>query len=196
MNKPEDIAFVSGFVLITLVYELAVFVGITYYTEKPIGMETLLDKVTVIFLKVSAITGLLLNTSLTMPDIWGPCPKILAIVWASLELYLGLMLFLSLTSVMVTKCLSIYHGPLLAEIEDSSILVGHRTFLLVMPAFLSSLDLAVFSDIEDIGPFQQKYLGYVKPDARLGVVAPFVIFANFTAMIIIHIRVSSYQKRT
>ena len=59
-----------------------------------------------------------------------------------------------------------------------------------VPTFLAIIDLVILNDIDNLGPFQQKHLGYVKLNASIGFAAPLVIFLNCALMIGIHFRVS------
>ena len=138
----EKVVFVSCFSVSTIAFEFAVCIAIYYYSKKPTGKKTLLDKVMVMFLKISALGAPILHTSICIPDILGPSSRNLAMIWSGIELCLVLLLCLSMTSVMVVKYASIYHGPRLDEISDETFLNASKWVLLLSRHFLRSSTLS------------------------------------------------------
>ncbi len=74
--------------------------------------------------------------------------------------------YLSFLVLMVTRYVSIYHGPKLDEIGEDILLKRVQVGLLASATVLTILEFGYFSNMEDTAFYQMKYLGHPKTDAK------------------------------
>ena len=72
----EAILFASAYFLSTIACQFSLFVIRKYHQSKPLGMQTLLGEVIVIFSKVLALTDLLKNATFCITELFAPFPRI------------------------------------------------------------------------------------------------------------------------
>ena len=97
------------------------------------------------------------------------------------------MFFMTWLSVMVTKYLSIYHGPLIAEINEETVMKYLKPFLISSALASAVIEFTFISDITNFGSFQQKYLGYAKQNSQIGRNVAIMVAINFAFFVILHV---------
>ncbi len=73
--EAEKVVYAVGLLVTLVLSQLALFVIRKYHHDKPLGMQTIHGKVTVLFLQVFASTIFVMDVSLAIPELWGPFPN-------------------------------------------------------------------------------------------------------------------------
>ena len=112
-------------------------------------MQTLLGKVIVICLKVTALTFLVVVIYVsTWVGMFGQVNKIVAKILACMMSYIGAMFYLSVMSVTLAKYLSIYHGTFLHDLNEKQTLRYVKHFLGIAPLVLTIAEYIWLTDVE------------------------------------------------
>ena len=84
-------------------------------------------------------------------------------IWTAVDAYIMVMVYMTLLTVLVTKYMSIYHGTMMAEVEEVQALKWIKVFLATMPFILCTLQYSVISSFNNMGNFQLKFMGHSEP---------------------------------
>ncbi len=173
----------------SLASQVAMLVIRNYLDNKPSGMQTLLDKVMIIFTRVVGICGAIKSLSLVVNEIYAPFSLPTAMISVILEYYIVAMTHLSMLLVSVTKYLSIYHGSLIEAFPEDRVIQGLKLTLLALPVLICTVEYTALSNFDDLSQFQQKYLGYQKPERTIEVTNKGLFFANLVMLTCLYVRI-------
>ena len=95
-----------------------------------------------------------------------------------------LMVHISAFSLVLTKYLSIFHGPFLAIFDERKLLKKLKMTILILPTILVTIQYTVLStNFEHLANFQNKFYGYYKPISRSEIITKFLKNVNFVSAI-------------
>ena len=189
MSFAEDIIFVTFYVMLCLVCQFALLVIRKYHENKPLGFQTILSKVIVIFLKVFAVVDIAKIAIVCLAELLGPLPRWVSVILTVSEFVFHVALFYSLITLLVTKYVSIHFNNMIAGLDEERLLNKIKTSIVVVPMISSFSEYTYFSRFDDLAKFQQKFLGYAKEDSTSEVITAVFILAIFLAWAIIYTRI-------
>ncbi len=185
----EKIVYIACTVIVFFVCQWTLFVIRKYHQDKPLGMQTLLGKVIVIFLKVFAFAVGILSSSMILTELHGPFSEMVAFSWWLISCVLILTLYLAFLTMMATKYFLIYHGPYMDDVNEEKYLKRLKMLLIIFPTFLVCFELTLFSNLMELATFQQLQLGYSKQNAGLEITMMALMLLSLLAMITMQARI-------
>ncbi len=118
MSPTEKVVSLLAYGLIFTSCQFSLYVIRKYHNSKPLGMQTLHGKAIVLLTKVLAFLVAFFATIISWRDFVGIFSRtVSASLWFA-SLTTMLMLTMTFMSVVVTKYLSIYHGSMIANINE------------------------------------------------------------------------------
>ncbi len=195
MTSTNDIFYVillSGF---TVISEIALLIIWDYHKTRPLGMQTLLGSVTLMFVKTSSCVFIGLNSLLCIPAILGPFSRSMSMTISILDNLLLWSFFLNLLILLATKYVSIYHATSVSELNEGQILTSLNLIIIVLPVILAILEFAYVSNIDDMTLFQLNYLGQPTANSKIERTSASLVFLNFSIMLILQLRIEIDNSR-
>ena len=141
--------------LLIAINNIATYIIITYYNKKPLGNQTLFDKMiskTVLFASIEIYN---ISVLVYLSSNWANFTPFIAAVMVYVSNYFSNILGFWLNSVMVFKYLCIFH-PILVDFEksDDEIMMLFQVLVVFIISVLSAIDYGFFTKIEDTSPYQ------------------------------------------
>ena len=189
MLSSENVIYVVLCIIICTICQLALFIIRKHHLDKPIGMQTLLGKVVVIFLRVFSVTTQLLITTSCIALLYGPFRFAIAFPWWFTEVVAILSLYLAFLSLMVTKYMLIYHGTYMADINEDEFMKHLKILLVIVPVLLAIFEVTTLSNPKNLATFQQMYQGTTRSNAGIEVTMMSLMILSFAAMIFTQARI-------
>ena len=122
-------------------------------------MQTILSKVTMIFIKTFAAQDIVKKFSLSAFEFHGNLSRHLAISWLLTEYYFMILMYVALLCLLIVKYLSIYHSTCMAGIDEISALRKYKIFLLVAPIIIALYEYTFVTQFDELSYFQMKHFG-------------------------------------
>ena len=197
MSSFDRVIFVSSWIFVILTGQLLLVVIRKYHQNKPLGMQTLLGKVIVIFVHTLAISGGVLESSVCATEVFGPIKSRMTIIRWFLETVLVEAFYIALLAMMATKYLLIYHGAYMSEVNEEAYLKRLKIILLTLPIALALLEATLISDLEDLITYQQMYNGQVENDAKIETTTISLFSLSFLGLMSMQARIEfdAYQSQ-
>ncbi len=187
--QTQDIIYLACYLVSFIACYFLLYVIAKYHENKPLGMQTLLGKVIVLFTKVLAFTTTFMNGTYCLIELYGPYPRWLSKIWVFAELSCLMFFYLTLFSLTVTKYCLIYHSTIMAELSEEEFLKNIKTLVFIGPLILSSIEYTYFSAFDDLATFQLLNLGYSKNDSKPENVIVVLVFLNLAAATTLYTRI-------
>ncbi len=188
MSKLASTIYVTILVFYLLISQFALQVIRTYQKRKPLGMQTMLGSVILMFVNVSLVSGFMLNGLFSITERFGPFSREKAIGICILDNCVQWHFFLNLFVLLIVKYLSIYQGPILADIDEEHLVQRLRPSLCIAPIFLVWIEFSYLSKFEEMTLFQLNFYGYPKPNSKMEKITFCFVLLNLAIMFLLHIR--------
>ena len=185
----ETILYMIGVASSCFLCLLAMSVVRQYNISKPMGMQTLLGKVTVIFTYAATVCDIVKMSALCVTHMFSPMPKYVAMVMVVIEYYLIVVCLTSLLALTITKYMSIFHGHVIDMFEERVLVYFLKVFVVLFSGFVAVVEYLVLSNFEDLYNYQQKASGCEKMDAHAEQSKSVIVFINVVMMVILYVRI-------
>ena len=152
------VAYVCTYMVGFLLNLVAMFIIQKYLQDKPTGMQTLLDKVTMTFTKVLSALAFVSSTTLSIGQGVAPMTKLQAQISEMANFAMVSAFRISFTFLMLTKYFSIYHGSMLVEVNEELLLKVQNGLLVTLPIIFSIIEFTMLSDFEELS-FYHLFIG-------------------------------------
>ncbi len=181
----EEILVVVWFTLITLFCEFATFVVQKYHRDKPLGMQTLHGKIIEeVFMPALQISAACICLAYMVTELFGPVPYDIAVILQLNEFFNMATFQLSLLMVLIVKYLSIYNGSLIDSFDEDLVISGAKVITFGLPWLFMVFEYSFWTEMEQALTFQQKYLGYSKPDSKMEKMKIIGNLSNFAVILL------------
>ncbi len=194
----SSIAIVSSYGIALVISLAACQIIRTYHESKPLGMQSFLTKVIVIFVNVFHIVSIYGPVMFSLRELFGPMDYKLAAALSVAEYLVGVMFYFTVLMVTTTKFLSIYHGTIIDEVNEEQMLPFLKRLVVIFPLILTPLEFSLWTNIEDTESFQFFFKEKPSVNSRLGYGMLILVFINFIAAILLqaHIEYNFYQQQS
>ncbi len=163
----EQVIFITFYFLILAATHFFGNVIQTYHRNKPLGLQTLHGKILEdIFIPAWTGTATSLVTMMVVGEIVGPLSKELAMLFAVIDYVSLVTIQIALFFVILTKYLTIYHGPLINSLDEKDALQTVKVLVALVPFTLALMEYCFLTPMEESLTFQTKHFGLAKPEAR------------------------------
>ncbi len=121
----------------------------TYHKNKPLGLQTLLSRTTVIFTNTVLLTGYSFALPFVLIELFGPFSELASMVLTVVP-YTALNAFaLSWLIMTITKYLSVYHNYWIANLDDNLIAKRICLALWIVPSISTLMEFSCLTRIQD-----------------------------------------------
>ena len=123
------------------------YVVVKYHENKPLGMQTLLSKAIVILVKAFSEANFISALTWSLIAMLTPMNQIIAIVLSFANVASTTTFMLGISTVLITKYLSIYHSTFLAILDEGLIVPSLRVIVFGFPWMLAVAEHVWLRDI-------------------------------------------------
>ncbi len=161
--KTEKIVFAVIYLIFPSMSLFLIQVMQKYHRGKPLGQQSLHGKVTEeIFLgslKISVISKQFRNVVFELISGSNNLPRNVAFMFHTLDFLTLSHLYMALLVLLSVKYISIYHGHLLANVDESKLVPQLKWSLYILPCIQMFVEFNYLTRIDDIAKFQSLVLG-------------------------------------
>ncbi len=181
MIQTGEILFLLFLLLATLYSNACFYIVRSYHRSKPLGLQTLLGQVIVVFTKVCCAVTIFCGTVVPIHvflDL-GSFFEFGSQVLTSLSSILSCAFLISAMSILQTKYLSIYHSTLLHSFDDAEVISVFQVILVGLSLSLTLIEFGYLTQIRDTVIYQVLQYGTARTDAlaeksKVGLVLTFL----------------------
>ncbi len=167
--SPDKIVIVSIYGITGIAHHLAMFLIRHYHEKKPLGMQTVLTRVTVYFTKVSAASISIFICNICILEIYGPFSWTMSCLLTLLDYLSAILFYSSLASSLCIKYCLIYHSHLLESFSDTTLMKCLKATIAIIVLIAPVIEYGFVTSFDNSGAFQIKHLGYSKTNSSLEV---------------------------
>ncbi len=189
MNISEKSSFLICYFAICLVNQFAMAVVREYHKNKPLGMQTLLDKVTIFFTKMFPTCLTLICLNVCFVELFAPLPRWISVLSTMLDYVCTVAFYMTVQLVTVTRYTLVYHGSLAEGLNEQSVMKTFKIVCLVTTLVLLIMEYLFLSNIDNLGTFQLRRYGYAKPGSSIEVGIPGSVIVTLLFVIAVHLRI-------
>ena len=169
--------------------QLTMLVIREYHKNKPLGMQTILTKVTILVTKVFAAVISTIISNACIAELIGPFSRSMSIFSTILDYVCVIVFYSTVTMSVLTKYALIYHGPRFAGVSERIVTRVFAFLCCILAPIMTFFEYGYFSTFDNLGLFQQRLLGYSKPNAQLELGISGSIFVTMLAFLFLQIRI-------
>ncbi len=186
---PLNVIIAVTYIIGGLVSQVCFHAVSSYHENKPLGMQSFLSKVIILFANVAKSTAFFAATANSFLELHGPFSDHIATIIAVMECLFTLMFYSTLLIMTLTKYFSIYNGTFISELNELSVMKYLNGFIVLLPVVMASFEFTMWTKIEDTEVYQLLHTGNTGSASTLGHGKITLILANFLAAIILHGRI-------
>ncbi len=161
----------------------------SYHNSKPLGMQSLLGQVIVVFTMAARFTAICIGTLYSIPETFGPLGETLSSGLVIIQ-YITIVTFqMALLSVTFTKYISVYFSTLISELNEEVVLPSIQMAILTFPSILALLEFKIFTDIRATDAYLMFHTGERQYTANLGLGMILITMINFLAAIALQMHI-------
>ncbi len=185
----SNIVIVSAYCINVIINQFAMWIIRKYHESKPLGMQTILTKVTVFLTKVTAWCVTFSIFNFCSSEIFGPFSSTVSSVIVVVTYISAMTFFSTVASSLIIRYCLIYHGPLMASLSEEEVLQSLKVTVVAVTLCATLVEFVYVSTFQDLAYFQINHLGYPKPDSKAELGYPVAIFTNLVLTLIVQVRV-------
>ncbi len=188
MVEPENVYVSIAYFVAWIVCQARFHAIITYHENKPLGLQSLLGQVIVLFVRVSQGTMTFAALVFSIVELNGPMDSNLASAIALVEYLFTLVFYSSLLMMTLTKYFSIYNSSFISELNEMIVMKYLKGFLIVFPLIIAPIELSFWTKLEDTEAYQLFHTGNTGSASTLGYGKIIMVLLNFAAAILLQVR--------
>ncbi len=148
------IAIVTFYSLTTVSSLFCGYIIVKYHQNKPLGMQTLLSKVIILFIWVFSQASICATIIRALTEFFVPISKIMAYMATIYNFVSAISFLFSIFVMLVTKYVSVFHIALVASFDEDKVLPFLWITTLGVPVILAILQYRILSSVEVGSMFQ------------------------------------------
>ncbi len=160
-----------------------------YHVKKPLGMQSFLSKVTVLFLNDMVICIIHASSVFILSEIFSPLNDFFSILLTISSLACATSFYILVLCVTVTKYLSIYHGTIVASLKEEAVLPKIAWITMVLSLSTAVFEYTTFTHIRNSAIYQTLSFGIDKATSSMETVTVFLILVNFLTIAFLQCRI-------
>ncbi len=135
---PLNIIIAVTYIIGGLVSQVCFHAVSSYHENKPLGMQSFLSKVIILFANVAKSTAFFAATANSFLELHGPFSEHISTIIAFMECLFTLI-----------KYFSIYNGTFISELNELSVMKYLKGFIVLFPVVMASAEFTIWTNIED-----------------------------------------------
>ena len=187
--ESTNVIVATIYVIAGIVSQISFHATRSYHENKPLGMQTFLSKVVVLFVQVTQGSTLIVTLTLIFGELHGRFNDMLAFSFAITEYIVTLIFYSSLLMVTLTKYLLIYNSAFMSDVNELKVMKYLKGFLILFPLIMASVEFTFWTKIEQTEAFKMFHSGKEQLPTSFGYGKIILVLCNFAAAILLQVRI-------
>ncbi len=129
----------------------------SYHENKPLGMQSFLSKVIIMFLRSGQATAVYCCLVFGFCGLYGPLSYVSSCIVAVTEYVIVIWFYSTILLMTLTKYCSIYHSTFIGDLNEVTVIKYLKVTILIYTTFLTWIEFTHWTRFEELGPFQLVY---------------------------------------